>query len=294
MTRGALSLSLAGVSLRVVPHALERQAARGRYLPFTVPDRPGAIEIVSGFDPALKPPLSGAAWPGATCERDGEQLIFSRRDDRLIWDVKARRGRFVVARTPPAEPLPSQVPPFVENALRMVLATELVAAGGLLLHASGWADRERAVIFPAFSGGGKTTTAFKLPDDQVLSDDQVAIRDGDAWSLPFVGEWGRRTAPRHAPLQAIALLGKSATPQLARLPPARALARLLGCVVSFDPRQTEAAFTLAERLVRQVPVYELALARDTPLRPWIERMCGQGPESGEFPGAGEENSSPGC
>src|SRR5690606_12432958 len=151
----------------------------------------------------------------------------------------------------------ANVPPFVENALRMVLATELVSAGGLLLHASGWADRERAVVFPAVSGGGKTTTAFKLPDDQVLSDDQVALRDGDAWSLPFVGEWGRRTAPRHAPLRAIALLGKAETPRLTRLPEARALVRLLGCVVSFDPAQAQAAFALAEQWVKAVPVYEL-------------------------------------
>lgn len=294
MTREALCLSLAGVPLRVVPHALERLAARGRYLPFTTPERPDAIEVTSTFDPTLAAPLADVAWPGAVCTRDGERLVFTRRDDRLTWDVPARRGRWVVAGAPPPQPLPPHVPPFVENALRMVLATELVSAGGLLLHASGWADRERAVVFPAVSGGGKTTTAFKLPDDQVLSDDQVALRDGDAWSLPFVGEWARRTTPRHAPLKAIALLGKAATPRLTRLSDARALARLLGCVVSFDPAQAQAAFALAEQWVRTVPVFELHLALDTPLQPWIDRMCSQPPAPTQGSQTDEENAAPRC
>lgn len=273
MSDDATHLSLAGVSVRVWPHASESHSAQARYLNFRASGCPEAVEVRTSFDPQLKLPANTVPWPGADCERKGDSLVLTRRDDQLVWDVPTRRARFVVAKPVPSQPLPETLPPFVETALRMVLATELIRSGGLLMHACGWADAERSVLFAGFSGGGKTTTAEKLPDAQVLSDDQVAVRDGQAWSLPFVGQWNQRTSPRHAPLKAIALLGKSTSPRLRRLPPARALAKLLGCVVSFDPAQTPEAFRLAARLVETVPVYELELDLHTPVLPWIERMC---------------------
>lgn len=273
MSEHPIDLSLAGVSVRVWPNESESQTARERYFNFQAPECPDAVQVRSSFDPMLKLPTRTVPWPGASCERIDETLVLTRRDDRLVWDLPARRAQFVVATPVPTQTLPDGLPPFVETALRMVLATELIRFGGLLMHACGWADAGRSVLFAGFSGGGKTTTALKLPDDEVLSDDQVAIRDGHAWSLPFVGQWDKRTKPRQAPLKAIALLGKSKTPRLRRLPPAQALARLLGCVVSFDPAQTTESFRLAARLVEAVPVYELALDLHTPVMPWIERMC---------------------
>lgn len=273
MPDDVMELSLANVPLRVRPHECERQAAQARYLPFRSPVGSEAVEVRTSFDSRLKLPAIDTPWPGAVCERKGDSLVFTRRDDQLLWDVPARRARFIMAKAVSSQPLPDTLPPFVETALRMVLATELICAGGLLMHACGWADAERSVLFAGFSGGGKTTTARKLPDNEVLSDDQVAVRNGRAWSLPFVGQWDKRTKPRNAPLKAMALLGKSTSPGLRRLPPARALARILGCVVSFDPAQTSETFQIAARLVDAVPVYELELDLDTPVAPWIERMC---------------------
>lgn len=269
-----IHLNLAGISLRVRLNAFEAQAAHARYRRFEAPETEASIEVRSSFDPRLRLPRVAEAWPGGSCQRRSGSLVLTRRDDQTVWDLAERYVRFVVAKSAPAEPLVETLPPFVETALRVVVATELVRAGGLLMHACGWADAERSVLFAGFSGGGKTTTAHKLPASEVLSDDQVAVRDGDAWSLPFVGEWNQRTSPKRAPLRAIALLGKSTSPGLRRLPPARALARLLGCVVSFDPAQAIETFQLAAGLVENVPVYELALDRHTPVAPWIERMLG--------------------
>lgn len=265
------ALRLGGVLLDVEPAPCEADAFKARYQAFKEPADAQGIVVRTRFDRASVP-LTPPPWPGARCVREGDRLVFSRRDDTLAWDVQARRATFTIARSAPEGPLPTSVPPFVETALRMVVATELIRTGGFIVHAAGYADKRGAVVFAAHSGGGKTTSANKLPVDSVLSDDQVAIVGEDAFSLPFVGQWNRRPVPQRVALRALVLLGKSAAPRLEPLGQTTALARLLGSVVSFDPGQALQTVDHALRLVRRVPTYALDLALDTPLMPWVDRV----------------------
>lgn len=275
-----LHLTLAGVSFVVELPDNDEVSTRHRYASYETAPTAEALRLsvrvapeVSFTQPASMP------YPGVVCtETPAGALVFDRRDLRLTWHRSERRAELLLA--PPLDPPPanpSDRPPSFENALRILLSSELIRRGGLLIHASGAGGR-RAVVFPAISGGGKTTTTRKLEPDEVLSDDQVAlVGTGSGWeahALPFVGLYGRPTLRQSAPLAAIAFLAKSPEPSLAPLSPAKGLTRLLGCVVSHVPEESAAAITLAQALVEEVPAWALALDLETPVAPFLTRLRG--------------------
>jgi len=122
-----------------------------------------------------------------------------------------------------------------------------------------------------------TTTARKLPHENVLSDDQVALRRIEgawtAWALPFVGEYRRATVPRVAPLRAVVLLAKGEGATLTRVHPAAAIAPVMRCAVNFAPGPHGAALLdLAADLATRVPVHRLTLDRDAPVTPALDAL----------------------
>jgi len=218
-----------------------------------------------------------AEVPGADVRwLDASRVEFLRAYDLTVLDLAARTGESAcgpsVARVPVVDPTALDTP------LRLIASLALPPQDGLLMHASGYADDRGAVLFLAVSGGGKTTTARKLPHANVLSDDQVALRRIDgvwtAYALPFVGEYRRATVPRRAPLRAVALLAKGPEgASLARVAPSAAIASALRCAVNFAPgRHGAAVLDLAADLVARVPVHRLTLARDTAVTPSLNAL----------------------
>lgn len=272
--RCRMDLDLAGFLVRVDVDAGEERRLRERYGAYETAHAP-VFTLTVAYEPGrtLEQP-EGLRYPQPRCEEAGGRIVFSRRHEVLEVEPAARRATLVVDRTPdsfrPVEP------PSVESALRILLSMDLPGRHGILVHAAGAGTPKGAVLFPAFGGGGKTTTARKLPHSQVLSDDQVALlRTGDGWvahALPFVGMYGKPTVPQAHPLRAIALLAKSAEPRLERLRPAAALSRVLTCIVQYRPGAEAQVFALADELVREVPVSELALDLETPLEPWLDAL----------------------
>lgn len=274
----AIPLRLAGVSFRVEADPLEAPFIEARFGAYRAPAEPDAVRLrIAYAGPAFAQP-AGLAFPGARAEVEASgRIVFTRRDEQLTYDPAAREAVFSVARAPHVQAPVALAPTNVDTPLRLLLSVLLVERGGLLLHAAGLGDARSALVFPAHGGGGKTTTASKLPDSLVLSDDQIALtRDGPGWlahALPFVGQWGKPTRPRSAPLAGLALLAKADVPALRPLRPAEALSRLLGCVVQFLPGgPARRAVDTTAALVTQVPVSELALRLDTPLEPWLARL----------------------
>ncbi|MBK6533376.1 MAG: hypothetical protein IPF99_28455 [Deltaproteobacteria bacterium] len=165
----------------------------------------------------------------------------------------------------------------IDTPLRLQLASELPGHQGAMVHACGYADDRGSVLFIARSGGGKTTTARKLPDAHVLSDDLVAVRrtaDGwDAHALPFVGEWRRPTVPRRGRLRALVFLRKSDDLSVSVCPPSVAFPDMLQAMVWFAKGDPAAAALLdhAHDLIRAVPVrrarHPARAAGDAPDRP---------------------------
>ncbi len=223
------------------------------------------------------PRTAVAEYPGADVEMLGEgRARFTRFSDEITWDPIARTATSACLHVDRALPPLVDATP-IDTPLRLALSCDLPSQGGVLVHGAGYADERGAVAFLAPTRGGKTTTSRKLPEAHVLSDDQVALRrvDGEwrAYALPFVGDFAKATVPREAPLKALVLLEKSQTARCERVSEARALARVMNCVVRFVRGAGGAELlALAADLVARTPVYVLALSLDEPVMPFVERM----------------------
>ena len=276
---GSFRLSIAGVGfvVRVVgDHAREHVTARfGAFI--SDDDTPQDVLVTVTVDPQWRPAVTPAAdFPAADgTVLDSGRVSFVRLLDELTYDPTSRVATGWTTGTslnlaPVIDPTPIDTP------LRQLLSYELPRRRGLLVHACGFADPRGAVVFMAPSGGGKTTTARKLPHATVLSDDQVALRwtaDGWwAWSLPFVGEYARAIRPQKARLRAVVLLSRASNVSLLRLPARTALPRVLSGTVYFvrgDPGSA-ALLDHAIDLVASVPVYNLGITRDAPVGPILD------------------------
>lgn len=223
-----------------------------------------SIEVKPGWelDRAVCTPFPGVDW-----RREGREEIFCRETECVRFDPDA--GRVSVYAKPTGKNLAAVVDPTpVDTPLRLLLAYGLPRRDGVLLHASGYADRRGAVCFLAVSGGGKTTTARKLPERNVLSDDQVALRriDGQwqAFALPFVGEWARATQRVRAPLRAVVLLQKGSVVGLERVTGVAAFAGVARSMVNFVTGDPVAARFLdhAAALVTEIPVWRWVTTKD--------------------------------
>jgi hypothetical protein len=276
----SISLQLAGRSFSVTVqgpcvHAHVTARFGAFYASATPPEAWLTVRVLEAWAPSRTPRV---AWPGADGMQEPDGTIrFVRETDEVLWHPQTRRGEALRAHIeqPHAGPVVDATP--IDTPLRLILSFDLPQCDGLLVHASGYGDDRGAVVFLAPSRGGKTTTARKLTPAQVLSDDQVALRrQGGTWyahALPFVGEYARATTPRVSPLRALVLLDKATTLSLERVATPRALARVLGCVVRFvRGGGAEPIIDLASDLVARVPVYHLALSRDEPVIPVVERL----------------------
>ncbi len=163
---------------------------------------------------------------------------------------------------------PEQLPGVVENLLRMLVAYALVARGGVLLHAAGVADGDRARVFFGVSGAGKTTLSRLAHDAgrRILSDDMVALspQDGRVYALaiPFAGDF-RAAAPHDAhDLQEILRLRQAPAHALVPLRQSDAVASLLKCTpfVNRDPFVADRLLGNLDALLRGAPAQELAFA----------------------------------
>jgi hypothetical protein len=248
-------------------------------VPATEPWASVAITVEPRFRPPRTP---SAAYPSPEVVTlpDG-RVEFLRASEQVLYDPRTREAT-VTARPPIQGLAPVEDPTALDTPLRELLAWELPARDGLLLHASGYGDARGAVVFAAVSGGGKTTTARKLPPDRVLSDDQVALRrGGDGWcayALPFVGEYRRATRPYRGPLRALVLLGRGAGATLRPVAAPEATARVLAHTVRFARGgDASAVLSLAADLCRSVPVWHLAVGLDAPVDGVLDELLGGGP-----------------
>ena len=159
-----------------------------------------------------------------------------------------------------------------ENFLRMVVAYHLLEIGGLLLHSSAVVDARGAHVFFGRSGAGKTTISRLglAAGHRVLSDDMNALRVTDeavlVTKLPFAGELGLMdpTNAESQPVRTLNALEKGDPPSARMLPPAAAVAALIGCAsfLNRDPHRYEQLIDTLQRLHRRIPVQRLTFARD--------------------------------
>lgn len=147
-------------------------------------------------------------------------------------------------------------------------ARKLLDFDGLQLHASAVKYGGLAYLFSGACGIGKSTHTQKwlrLFGAQLINDDKPALRrlaDGwHAYGTPWSGK-GESTN-LSAPVGALAFLRRSGENRMERLTPAQALPLLISQTPRVMSReQTETMLELADRLTREVAVWQLSCRDD--------------------------------
>ena len=153
------------------------------------------------------------------------------------------------------------------------LSRTMLHHNGFVLHASAILYRGQAVLFSADSGVGKTThtrlwqTVYGAGAVPILNDDKPAVRCMDgryiAYGTPFSGN-SEENRNESAPLRAIVLLERGASPAIRPLSAAEALPPLLAQTLRPHSNGDEMGLLLGflDGLLRTVPVYQLTCNMD--------------------------------
>ena len=166
-----------------------------------------------------------------------------------------------------------QVPGMVSA--RLVLnnldVEHLVAdAGGVILHASCISWRGKMIVFTAPSGTGKSTQAelWKIHRGaDILNGDRAVLMTQDmrvcASGLPFSGS-SPYCENRTEPLAAVVYLRQAPVTSIRQLRGREAFLRVWEgcCVNNWNRQDVDNAIGLVEKLLQQVPVFELACTPD--------------------------------
>ncbi len=187
------------------------------------------------------------------------------------------------------EGLSSELLPYMESGMQFY--TQLLKFDGLMLHASAVAMDGNAYLFSGPCGRGKSThtrlwqSAFGEAAS-VFNDDKPALRRLDtgwfAYGTPWCGKDGINKNEKW-PLAGICFLKKAERNRSRRLTPEEALPLLLGqTVYRLYPKSMDLLLTHVDRLLREVPVYELEnTPTESAARLSYETMRPDKPQTGE-------------
>ena len=137
--------------------------------------------------------------------------------------------------------------------------------GGFLLHSSAVVYENKAYLFTAPSGTGKSThTQLWLKNFEgsyILNDDKPAIKLEDdkflSYGTPFSGktDWNVNTS---VPLQAICILERGEKNEIEKVSPEEALFVILNQTCRpYDEDKMDKLLTILDKLIEKVPVYRL-------------------------------------
>ena len=141
----------------------------------------------------------------------------------------------------------------------------LPVLGGFMVHASAVVHNQKAYLFSAPSGTGKSTHTqlwLKHFDDAyILNDDKPAIRltpEGFVvYGTPFSGktDWNVNKA---VPLGGICAIERSETNYIEKMPEDEALFRILNQTLRpYDENKMEILLKILDKLINNTPVYKL-------------------------------------
>lgn len=137
--------------------------------------------------------------------------------------------------------------------------------GGFLLHASAVVHENKAYLFSAPCGTGKSTHTSlwlkRFDDAYILNDDKPAIRltkDGFfVYGTPFSGKT-ELNVNKKVPLGGICALERGNTNYIEKMDTEEALFRILNQTVRpYDERKMEILLKLLDKLIETMPIYKL-------------------------------------
>ena len=168
--------------------------------------------------------------------------------------------------------LPIRPPAHISEAERdyglsgLCFSRQLPEYQGLVLHASAVLYREKAYLFTAPSGMGKSTHAAlwckAFPGCVILNDDKPALRVRDGVVYVYGTPWaGKHRIQQNlcAPLGGICLLHRGETDAACPAAPDDALLALYGQVghTALTAPQMEKLLSVLESVIKQAPIYHL-------------------------------------
>ena len=158
--------------------------------------------------------------------------------------------------------------PFMHPLGVLLIASLQQLYGGLLIHASGIVDGENGYIFTGVSGIGKSTMAgiWQSVGAEIVNDDRLMICESETGftfhntPMPHYYDFARSGS-----LKGIFLLSQSETNHCTKISGIRALSKVMANFMQqlFDAKLVEDHLNKAERLVLNVPVYQLGFKPDT-------------------------------
>lgn len=172
---------------------------------------------------------------------------------------------------------------------RLVLNTleaehHIIQHGGVLLHASFVRWGNRAILFTAPSGTGKSTQAElwrSLRNAEIINGDRAAVtpeqNGATAWGIPYCGTSGICKNAR-LPVAAIVYLSQAPRTQIRQLDGLRAFRRIWeGCSVNvWNQDDVELCVQTVMSVAERVPVYHLACTPDETAVEALEEMLERG------------------
>jgi len=146
----------------------------------------------------------------------------------------------------------------------------LLSRGGLIIHAAAVKIGEEAYLFPAPSGGGKSTWSDLMagnPEWTVLGEDKVIVRKVNNSYQVFGTPWNPRPeylGADNAPLRGIYFLSHSKENRILKIGGAEAASRLLQqASLPFQSRQEmEQALIIVEEIAETTPAYQFGFRPD--------------------------------
>ncbi len=150
----------------------------------------------------------------------------------------------------------------------IVFRNRLLSMGGIVIHASSIAWKDKGILFTAPSGTGKSTHVclwekYHGNEVTVVNDDTPAIRFFDGvptlCGTPWSGS-SDKFANIQVPIGAIVVLKQASANSIVKLSPLEALPLLMPRVFLpyFDAELMEKAYSVLDIILTQVPIYLLA------------------------------------
>jgi hypothetical protein len=161
---------------------------------------------------------------------------------------------------------------------------QIIQRSGFLIHASFIRWKDRAILFTAPSGTGKSTQAelwHRLRNAEVANGDRVAVTleaDGIiAWGIPFCGTSGICKNTR-LPVAAIVYLTQAPVTTIQKMNGLQAFRCVWeGCSVNvWNQDDVDICIGLVMSVVEQIPVYHMACTPDETAVEALEKMLERG------------------
>jgi hypothetical protein len=148
-----------------------------------------------------------------------------------------------------------------------MFATFLPSFGAILMHSSGLLRNEKAVLFLAPDGGGKTTVLGHSTGEHLLNDDHIVLQSDGEGTLAHGTPLGSMTSgPCKARVGALFILDQGSPFELAPLEPADVVQCLWNAhrnYTFFLPRHLKVrAFEILSQACHQAPVYRMRFPKD--------------------------------